>query len=492
MLRRPLVITAIVSCICAVLAYYLKNAVLLYSVISMLIAILLFLKLYRYIIPLLLCFVVIGSSVTVQDEIAKINKFNGTSMPLQVVAISDLHTNDGYSYIDVKTITESGIGKNVKMRLFGDFKRNVKTGEKFYADIKIKSLKDDSYQLYNYSNRYYVTANLDRYLSYLGKDELYTKIGDLRRYINITVDENFYGESAGLIKAITLGNKDGMSESLQINIRKSGVSHVVVVSGMHLAIILYGLFGVFNKIFYNRYFKVALSLGAVFLISALCGFSVSVMRAGIMFIISSLALLFYRDSDVFNSLALTVILLLISSPLIIFNVSFQLSVLATFSIVWVAPVVLDLIKKKFKYKNKFINYFIESTVITLMATLFTMPIVIYRFEGISTVAVITNVLIAYAVNYLLQFVFFGLVLAAVSFLYPFAEVLFFLAELLSRYSLYVINTLGNLKFSYIECSKYMSIPAAILVLFILAAVEIYDILIPKKALKFKKEEVKKA
>lgn len=485
-MKRPLVISAIFTCVCTAFCYYfLGNIGIICAVVLVLIGGLIFFKRYKYAITVSLCFLAIYSSFSLQNNISKLDGFSGQDMVLDFVAVSDDEVFEKYSVVQVKTITERGIGKGLKLTLYGQWDKPIKSGDRFQANVTIKSLKNQNNKLYYYSNGYYVGGSVLQIKTFLGKDTLYTKIGELRRYINKSIDDNFSHESAGMIKAITLGNKTQMSDELQENIRKSGVSHVVVVSGMHLAIILFGIFGVFNKVFYNRYFKVLVSIGTVFLIAALCGFTMSVLRAGIMFIISALAALFDRDSDPLNSLSLTVIIILIATPFAIFNISFQLSVLATFAIVSVVPFISEFLKRKLKLENKLLCFVSDTTVVTVSATIFTLPVTIYNFGYVSTVAVLTNLLISYAVTLALQLVFFGLIANAVGFLSVLSGLLFYLSDIICKYVIFVINTLGGLKFSYIRCPKYMVIPAVLLILLLLATVEIYDTISLKKALKLK-------
>ena len=140
------------------------------------------------------------------------------------------------------------------------------------------------------------------------------------------------GNTAGLLTALLTGDRSGLSSELKRDFRTLGISHLLAVSGMHLSI----LFALFE--FILLHLRAGLRLRSVLLLlfvagfMALCGFSPSVTRAGVMLIIFLAARLFSQKADPFTSLFLSGALIVLFSPFSVVNVSFLLSFFATFGI----------------------------------------------------------------------------------------------------------------------------------------------------------------
>ena len=207
----------------------------------------------------------------------------------------------------------------------------------------------------------------------------------------------------------------------------------------------------------------------VLFMSALCGFTKSIIRAGVCYILYAVSIVLKRDNTPENTLGGAVSLILIAEPFAIFSISFQLSALSTLGITAVALPVTDYIKKDGN-GNSLLKCVASSAVVTLSALLFTLPVTAYVFGYISTVSVASNMLISYAVTLALSFSAVGL------FAYPVlpfvSQILFTAAEIPAKYTELIINLLGSLPFSVMRLGKYAFVFAIFLlfsVIFILFA-----------------------
>ena len=104
---------------------------------------------------------------------------------------------------------------------------------------------------------------------------------------------------------------------------------------------------------------------AVIIVSAVCGFTMSIIRAGVTYILIALSLVLGRSNTPANTLGAAVSLVLLNNPYAIFNVAFQLSVLSTFGILVVAVPCIDFIKENEYVKNKVLFYLISSSLISI-------------------------------------------------------------------------------------------------------------------------------
>ena len=336
----------------------------------------------------------------------------------------------------------------------------------------MRSLENDEYKASWYSDNVYAQLQLMEYKENLGYDKFYSGLQEIRDFITDTINSSMSKESAATMCGITVGDKDYFTDEFETNVRSSGVSHVMVVSGLHLAIILGGFFSLIEKICYNKYLKLLLSVGAVFALTAICGFTVSVIRAGIMFIVAAFAPVVGRDNDPLSSLSTAFFLIMLSSPFAVFSVSLQLSALATFGIVVIAPFYNNLILEKFKIKNYIIKELIGIPINTLSATIMTMPIIVNTFGEVSVVSPITNILITYAVSYALTINCIALAVSLIPILDIVAKVLFWIVDVLATYINRCINYFGTLKFATLKTNGfyfYFSIAIIILLLLIIYA-----------------------
>ena len=136
--------------------------------------------------------------------------------------------------------------------------------------------------------------------------------------------------------------------------------------------------------------------------TAVCGFTKSILRAGFCSLFLAVSILSERDNTTENSLGGAAALLFMISPFTVFSVSFQLSFLSTLGIVSVAMPCLKFIKDNGLLKTNLVFTLFSAVLVTLAATLFTLPISIYTFGYVSNVSVFTNLLIDAAAGIALQ------------------------------------------------------------------------------------------
>lgn len=131
----------------------------------------------------------------------------------------------------------------------------------------------------------------------------------------------------GFLRAMLLGDKQSLDPVDEQNLKKVGLSHIIAVSGMHLMFLV----GLSSQLF-SRRIGVPLSIGIVLLFIPMAGCSPSILRAGIMTLLSCAAFLFDEIADSETSLGLALLLLLLWNPYALYSLSLQLSFLSTFGI----------------------------------------------------------------------------------------------------------------------------------------------------------------
>ncbi|MGN1111912.1 MAG: ComEC/Rec2 family competence protein, partial [Acutalibacteraceae bacterium] len=203
-------------------------------------------------------------------------------------------------------------------------------------------------------------------------------------------------KEASIIDALLLGNRLSLDRDLYYDFRTSGVAHIAVVSGMHLSVISSIVFMLCCFITRKRRLSSLIASFAVICFMLTTGFSLSVVRAGIMCIIMLSGYLFSRQGDTLNSLGFAVLLITLVNPLSLLDVGFQLSVMATLGIITLSPYI---VKSCSRYiQSKLLQSLIITPVaISLSAFIATAPITFVNFDFIGVYFLFTNLLLTFAV-----------------------------------------------------------------------------------------------
>ncbi len=403
------------------------------------------LKKYKY-ITVMLVVVIFAVSLYFQFvQISKVDKYNTQKVSGNFLVVSEPEEYDEFNIITLKSIKCDALPKNTKYLVF-DYKfRKLKIGDIVDANIKVTAIdRYDEYRLYNYSNGIYATASGITISKTGQKNTLYNIAGNIRSYVKKSILSHFDGVSAGLLLALTTGDRTQLSDEFLANVKTTGISHVIVVSGMHLSIIMAAVFWCLDRLFYNRYIRSFLSVTFVVFIFAVCGFTMSITRAGAMFIIAGMAPMLNRDNDSLNSLLTAVVMVLIGAPFAIFNVSFQLSVLSTLAIIWVVPFYYYRLIERFNISSKFLKAIISISLCSFFAIIFTLPVTIKIFGFVSVVSPITNLLITYPVNFALVLSIISLALNALPIVKFIGNLIFFVAKWCADLIVITVNSIAEL------------------------------------------------
>ena len=194
--------------------------------------------------------------------------------------------------------------------------------------------------------------------------------------------------TSGISLALLLGNRREISASVKTTYSRTGASHILAISGLHVGIV-YG----FLLIFFKRYRKTLLfsifSILVLWSFAIISGLSPSVSRAALMFSLFSVAILMQRKAHPLNTLALSAFILLLIDPNLVFDVGFQLSHLAVFGILTVFSSLSGLVSSKYNLLNKIWDL----TAISISAQIFTFPLIIYYFHGFPLLFFVSNLIV---------------------------------------------------------------------------------------------------
>ena len=234
-----------------------------------------------------------------------------------------------------------------------------------------------------------------------------------RKWVASRFSEYLDKAESGLLLGLLAGDRSGIPDALRSDFQRSGLVHVLAISGFHV-VLLAGMLMVFLKAtgLPHRIVRV-LAILLLLLYVPVTGGSPAVRRAVIMFAVPQVGALFQRPANTLNSLGVALLFIMLPEPSVIWNPGFQLSVAATAGILISGPMSpLKKIPEKLRKKRwwNFIQSFVlEPTYVTLCATLATAPFLIHHFKTLSPFAWLGNIFVVPAISMGMQAGLFALI-----------------------------------------------------------------------------------
>ena len=255
------------------------------------------------------------------------------------------------------------------------------------------------------------------------------------------------GDEAAVVGAMSISDRRGMTSELRQAYARSGASHILAVSGLHVGIIfmLVNLLIIWIVYIWRGHIVKAWAvIIPIWIYAALCGFSPSVVRAAIMFTAMQIAIVTDSRYISLNILAFTAFIMLIYKPDYLFDTSFQLSFIAVVAImIWGLPIMRPL-----RSKRLWVDALSTTAVVGIVSSIATMPLIAYTFGTVSIVGFLLNpivILFAYAI----------VILAVIWIAIPIPSLAGIFGTLLSALSSglnYIIEGVASWRWSAVELS----------------------------------------
>ena len=264
----------------------------------------------------------------------------------------------------------------------------------------------------------------------------------LRHAIRDALDRHLKTPYSGFVKAILIGERSELDNSITDDFIKTGTVHVIAISGLNIALVA-GIFLFTFKIFgIRKRWNLAITSLAIILYCFVAGSTTPVVRATVIFVISCAGYLIKRDSDLLNSLSVAAFLILLTNPKELFDPSFQLSFSSVISIILFAPRIEKALGPRPSYLTKSVS-------ISIAASAGVFPIVARYFNIISPMAIAANLIIvpAMLVITIVSFAYLILYFAGASFCIAWAAGLL---SLLVQATFYINHLFAQLPFSYMR------------------------------------------
>jgi len=300
-----------------------------------------------------------------------------------------------------------------------DYRSEIKYGDKIelIGNLSIPSTSrnpgqfDYKYYLKRQNPRVEATAsvvslNNIKILSKGNGNFFYTFVYGLKRRLNIVIEKNVKEESVPLVSSILLGDREKVPKNLMDGFLKTGTIHFLAISGLHVGILVISLHCLLRLFRLNTRYLAMIIILIVFFYAAITGMKPPILRAGIMVAMYYGAFIINRRWDLQNSIAAAVFIILLINPSDLFNVGFQLSVLAVLGIIytssrlenffWKSTLLVEKLQAKEERSEIWLLFKIycrKTFCVSLGAWIAVMPLIAYYFHIVTPLTVFLNIII---------------------------------------------------------------------------------------------------
>lgn len=196
-----------------------------------------------------------------------------------------------------------------------------------------------------------------------------------------------------LINALLFGQRQDMEQEITNDYTNAGVVHILAISGLHFTLLFLMLNWLLAPLKRIKHFgtpaHLAAILGFMWVFAFITGLSASVVRSVVMFSFLMVGEALNRRVSIYNSLAVSALILLLTKPAFLFDAGFQLSYMAVLGIVWLQP----LYKNKLKSKYRLINMARDLVMVSLTAQIAVLPLSLYYFNQFPLLFLLANIVV---------------------------------------------------------------------------------------------------
>ena len=374
----------------------------------------------NYIYYLLILITLISTIYNLSITKTNKSKYNKNIENIEGI-LTEYHIDGDHLTLEIKAlelINGSYYFKTQKEK--NNFITDFNIGDRIYLAGELSSpLKNTNFNLFNYkdylyNNKTFYMINIKNIKKNKHNTNILYSIKNfcLKRIDKVT-NSKYY------LKAFILGDNKDISLNTRKNYQKLGISHLFAVSGMHVTLLSMIIIKLLKKLKLNDLSTYILVSIFLCLYMFLTGFSPSVVRASLFFILLSFNKVFKLKLRIINVLILTICLIILYNPFIIYNIGFLFS-----SVISVYLVIFNKLISDRK------NYITKLLMTSFIAIITSIPISLYNFSEINYLSIIYNLLFVP----LITFIIFPLSL--ISFICPiFDNILYFFIKLMEDLSI---------------------------------------------------------
>jgi competence protein ComEC len=334
-----------------------------------------------------------------------------------------------------------------------------------YFNVNGYKVKAKSEQEFSYGDKLQIVGEIEKgrltdpKIEVVGSSKLHRSLFSVRRNLKNKIFENLSEPQASLLAGVTLGAKENLPKNFQESLRKTGTIHVVVVSGYNISVVAGLLIGLSR--FIKRQIAIVLALLALTIYTLLVGADPPAVRAAIMGAVTFTAVFLGRQRFSLYSLFLAAGIMTFVKPLIVADIGFQLSFLATAGIILFREKIFNF----FKILPKAFN---EDLSTTLAAQSLVIPVLFYHFGSVSAISPVANALVLWTIPLA---TILGFTFLAVSFVAPLVAVaISWVIWAVLTFFVWLVEFFGQISFAQFSFTPKEVLPLVIYYIFLVGLI----------------------
>ncbi|MBW7473755.1 ComEC/Rec2 family competence protein [Paenibacillus oenotherae] len=228
-------------------------------------------------------------------------------------------------------------------------------------------------------------------------ESLLGRIDSIRASLGSRLDKLYPAGQSGYMRGLVLGMSDDLDPERYRQFSQLGLTHILAVSGLHVAVFLYVLGGALRLVSMTRERMLLVMLAAVPLYVLLAGGSPSIIRAGMMAMLGLAAARMNKLKDGLHLLAAAALIMLAWDPYMLGNVSFQLSFIVTAGLIIGVPPVRSWLPQSRRWKPLF-----DLIAVTVVAQAVSFPLTITYFNGFNPLSLPANFILVPFISFIVM------------------------------------------------------------------------------------------
>lgn len=212
----------------------------------------------------------------------------------------------------------------------------------------------------------------------------------VRRYLERILDEELPEKDASIMKAMLLGNKSGLDAQSRQLFQRSGIAHILAISGLHITLLGMGLYKILRRSGLAQPFCAVVSIAVMTAYGDMTGMSSSAYRAILMFGMQLAAKSLKRTYDMLTALAVAAVLVLVEQPLYLYHSGFLLSFGAVLGLACMSEVMWPMCHRK---KKRFLDKMASSLCASQSIFLIHFPIMLCVYHEFPVYSFVLNLIV---------------------------------------------------------------------------------------------------
>ncbi|WP_366185165.1 ComEC/Rec2 family competence protein [Flavobacterium ovatum] len=310
-------------------------------------------------------------------------------------------------------------------------------------------------QLYTTHEGYLISPEIKKEIFYYASRLRTTIISNLEK-------AHFKPKALHVAVALILGQKQDVSPEVMQDYQFAGAIHILSVSGLHIGFILIFLNFILKPIPNTpkgSFIKLVISLGLLSSFAIIAGLAPSVVRSVTMFSFVAIGYYLRRSTNIYHTIIVSILLILLVQPYFLFDVGFQLSYIALFFIIWAQP----LISSVWNPKNKILKSIWKILSVSIAAQIGTLPISLFYFHQFPGLFFLTNLIIIPCLSFIMILGIVVMLLASINctplfLIKPFEWSIYGMNQIISWIASFRSFIIQDIPFnSYLLISSYLCI-----------------------------------